>query len=315
MEFIEIILTIIPLVIAISLGYLLTKSGFLKANYIDAFKKIVVNITLPAGLLVAFSSIQFKVKYIIIFAAVFVTCYILLLIGKLIAGIFKVKSPYFPYLLTGFEAGMMGYALYGGLYGMDKISEFGIIDIGQVTFVFLILVPAVLSIGKEKSDESRVIASLKTAVNSPVIWAIIIGLLLSVAGIYQYENTTLFKGLLNIFNFLSAPTSLLICFIIGSGLKLSVKGMKKEVMTAFLKVLMAFIFALLLKVTLLRILGVEAMLSRALVSMFILPAPFVIPVFMSRQNESDINYVSNTLSIGTIVGLLLFILLALLNFQ
>ncbi|MBN2881888.1 MAG: AEC family transporter, partial [Clostridia bacterium] len=128
----EVLLKVLPLLAAVILGYFLFKTGFLKDNHIEGFKKIVVNVTLPAGLLIAFASIDFKLKYILVFAAVFTACLLMFLLAKLIARLLKIKSPFFPFLLTGFEAGMMGYALYGGIYGLDKLSEFGIIDVGQV---------------------------------------------------------------------------------------------------------------------------------------------------------------------------------------
>jgi len=216
----EVLFKILPLLITVILGYVLYRIGFLKEGYLDGFKKIVVNVTLPAGLLTAFASIDFKLKYIWVFASVFAACGLMLLIGKGVAKILKIKSPYFPYLLTGFEAGMIGYALYGGIYGLDRLSEFGIVDVGQVLFVFLVTVPMVIGMGKKKTS-GFFSESIKTAIKSPVIWAILVGLILSVSGINGLSGTGAYNIIKNTLDFIALPTPFLICLVIGSGLKFS----------------------------------------------------------------------------------------------
>jgi predicted permease len=299
----EVLLKVLPLLAAVILGYFLYRVGFLKDNHIEGFKKIVVNVTLPAGLLIAFASIDFKLKYILVFAAVFIACLVMFLSAKLIARLLKIKSLFFPFLLTGFEAGMMGYALYGGIYGLDKLSEFGIIDVGQVLFVFIVTVPLVSAIGRDHKG-GFFEQSLKSAVRSPVIWSIIIGLLISVTGLGRASDSVVYKSIADIFDFISKPTPLLISLVIGSGLKFSFARMKKETLTAAAKVVLSVIFALMINLFVLKPLGLMIMLKPALFTMFVLPGPFVIPVFMNPENRSDVEYVSNTLSIGTLLALI-----------
>ncbi len=299
----EVMLKVLPLLAAVVLGYFLYRKGFLEDKHIEGFKKIVVNVTLPAGLLIAFASIDFKPKYILVFAAVFIACLLMFLLAKLIARIFNIKSLFFPFLMTGFEAGMMGYALYGGIYGLDKLSEFGIIDIGQVLFVFIVTVPLVSAIGRN-TKSGFFEQSLKSAVKSPVIWSIVIGLLISITGLGRTSDSVVYKSISDIFDFISKPTPLLISLVIGSGLKFSFSRMKKETLTAVAKVIISILFALLINMIVLKPLGLITMLKPALLTMFVLPGPFVIPVFMNPENRSEVEYVSNTLSIGTLLALL-----------
>ena len=46
--------------------------------------------------------------------------------GRLLCKLVKEKDVYFPFTLTGYEAGMLGYALFGILLGNDKITQFAI---------------------------------------------------------------------------------------------------------------------------------------------------------------------------------------------
>lgn len=306
---IEVLLKIIPMLVAITLGYFLYHSKFVTNYHIDGFKKIVVNVTLPAGLLIAFSSIDFKLKYIWVFTAVFTACLFMFLVAKGIARLLKIKSPYFPFLMTGFEAGMMGYALFGGIYGLDKLSEFGIIDIGQVLFVFIVTVPLVAGIGRNRSG-GFFEKSFKSAVKSPVIWSIFIGIVLSVSGIGKYSVTATYTTISDILNFISKPTPLLISFVIGSGLKFSFSKMKKETMTAVAKVALSIIFSVIIILLVLKPLDLVLSLQPALLTMFVLPGPFVIPVFMDTSDRGEVQYVSNTLSIGTLLALIFAVLVS-----
>ena len=46
--------------------------------------------------------------------------------GRLLCKLVKEKDVYFPFTLTGYEAGMLGYALFGILLGNDKSTQFAI---------------------------------------------------------------------------------------------------------------------------------------------------------------------------------------------
>jgi predicted permease len=302
----DILIKIAPILLSIALGYALAHSGMLKPDMFDVFKKIVVNVTLPAGLLSAYIKIRFKAEYIIIILSLFVTCVMLFFIGKFIAKLFSVKSKYFPFLMTAFEAGMMGYALFTAVYGTDAAADFGIVDIGQVTFVFLLFVPMLIRMDSGKKGLHSVAASLKMAARLPVIWAILTGLICSLSGLWSFEGTPLFRAAESFLTFVSAPTAFLICLVIGSGLKFSLKGMKLEILTAVLKVALAFSFAFILKYAVFLPLGMDRRIITALFVMCSLPAPFVIPVFMKDPGRDEAGYVSNTLSIGSVLGVLSF---------
>jgi len=262
-------------------------------------------------LVTAFASINFELKYVLVFAAVFMACLLMLFIGKVLSKILKIKSPYFPFLLTGFEAGMIGYALYGGIYGLNRLSEFGIADVGQVLFVFLVSVP--LIIGMNNKDSLGFFSqSMKIAIKSPIIWSIVIGLVLSVLGINKLSGTIAYDSVKNILDFIALPTPFLISLVIGSGLKFSFASMKKETLTAALKVVMSVGFAFLILFLVLKPLNLSGMMTVPLFSMFILPGPFVIPVFMDSTNRDEVEFVSNTLSIGTLLGLAGFIIISLI---
>jgi len=302
---------LIPIIAVIVAGYLLTKVGFLNDSMAENLKKLVVNVTLPVGLFSSFIKIRFELKYVVVFATIYVTCLLLLNLGKLLAKIFKVKNRYFPAMFTGFEAGMIGYTLFAVAYGRDMYSTFGIVDIGQVSFVFTILVPMILAMNannEEKKENGLKMAAI-TAMKSPVVWAIFFGLALSIAGIWKLEDTAAYNVANSVFDVISTPTSFLICLVIGNGIKLSFKGMKTELLTNVARLALTLTFAVIIKFFVFDKIGMEAVYTKALFIMFILPAPFVIPAFMHNPSEEDKSYISNTLSIGTLFALVGFVII------
>jgi len=304
---------ILPVLFSITLGYILRQTKFLTDAMIEGFKKIVINVTLPALLLTAFTQIQFQQKYWFVFLAIFAACALLLVLAAGIAKLFKIRSPYFPYLVTGFEAGMIGYALYASFYS-GTVAKFAVIDVGQVLFVFIVLVPMVMTASGVHQQKSGVRDSLRVAVKSPVVWAIIIGVLLSAFGIHKLADKAWYITINDLLTYVSVPTTFLICLVIGSGLKFSFAHMKDELITVAIRLVLTLLLAFAVKGLVLIPLGFGKGLTDALFIMFLLPGPFVIPAFMHDASEEDRAYVSNTLSLNTLVSLVaIFIAVTLLN--
>jgi predicted permease len=131
---------VLPIILLFALGLFLQRRRFFKPEALDGLKKIVLNLALPSALFLAFSKVNFEARYLLIAAIMFAACFGVLLVGRAVQPVTRLKSPYFPALLTGFEAGMLGYALYNSVYGADNLYKFGVIDLGQVVFVFFVLV-------------------------------------------------------------------------------------------------------------------------------------------------------------------------------
>jgi predicted permease len=294
---------LLPVLFSIALGYILYRATFLTDGMVEGFKKIVINVTLPALLLGAFMSIQFKAQYLLIFLAVFLACLLLLVIANGIAKMFKIRSPYFPFLLTGFEAGMVGYGLFVAIYGDGSAATLGVIDVGQVLFVFVVLVPMVMMLGTQRTGGEGIKDSLSIAVKSPVVWAIIVGVMASIFGITKHAATPWYGHIQTLLSYIAVPTSFLIALVIGSGLNFKLKNMKMELITSVVRLAFTILLAFVIKYLVLMPLGLVDQYQKALFIMFVLPGPFVIPAFMKNPSPEDKAYVSNTLSLGTLLSL------------
>ena len=141
---IQIINQVFPILILISLGILIRQKNFLNDKTVDELRKIVVNIALPAVLFTSFLNIELKREYSIVFLVTFTLCVFLYFLGRSIKQRFKISYAYFPYLVTGFEYGMLAISLFGAAYGLDKIGYIAVVDLGHEIFIWFVFLPLLL---------------------------------------------------------------------------------------------------------------------------------------------------------------------------
>jgi predicted permease len=310
-QIIEAVSRVLPVILLLLLGVLLNRWQFIRKETIEDLKRLVVNITLPAVLFLAFSGVDLESSYLIIVALVFLACVLALMVSRWIQPVTGISSPYYPPLMTGFEAGMLGYAIFGSVYGMENLYKFGVIDLGQVTFVFFILVPFLerMTTGSGSLPQT-VINFFKT----PVILSIFVGILFNQAGlIAPLSSWPPSASVLRALELLAGLTTPLVALIIGYEMRLIKGNLLRPSLTVGLRLLLWVPVGLLLSSLVIhRMLQLDPVFQAAVMTMVILPPPFVIPLFMSGTDDGEQSYVVNTLSISTFVTLIAFAVVSLL---
>ena len=304
-QWIEALRTVLPVLLTLGVGMLCRWRGLLTRQGVDALKRVAVDIALPAVLLNAFATTEYTPMDVFVPLLMFIVCVAAWALGRAGARLFGLTSRFVPFLTTGFEAGMLGYALFTMLYGAQRTAEFARIDLGQVLFVFT-LYKAMLSVGEGHRADAG--ALLKQMALSPIIIAIVAGVLLGATGLYRAMIPSGVSGVLDACtSFVAAPTSAIILLTIGYDLVL-----RDVPWAATLKVValrLGIMLALRLALgALVGWLWPGADLSGALNMMFILPPPFVLPVFADDADQRV--YVSSALSVSTLAAIALFAILA-----
>ena len=301
----EVLQTVLPVLVMLGIGMLCRSRRLISREGINALKSVVVNITLPAVLLNAFATTRYTLMDIVIPLMMFGVCLLAWALGKLGGRLFRLPSRFVPFLTTGFEAGMLGYALFNMLYGSGRTAEFARVDLGQVLFVFTVYKILLGTEGREKADLGQL---MKEMALSPIILAIVAGVLLGATGLYRALEPSGVSGLFDACtSFVSAPTSAIILLTIGYDLVLSDIPWASTAKVVALRygIMLALRVALGL---LLRALWPQAALDAALNVMFILPPPFVLPVFADDADQRV--YVSSALSVSTLAAIAGFAVLA-----
>ncbi len=301
----EVLQTVLPVLVMLGIGMLCRSRRLISREGINALKSVVVNITLPAVLLSAFATTRYTLMDIVIPLMMFGVCLLAWALGKLGGRLFRLPSRFVPFLTTGFEAGMLGYALFNMLYGSGRTAEFARVDLGQVLFVFTVYKILLGTEGREKADLGQL---MKEMALSPIILAIVAGVLLGATGLYRALEPSGVSGLFDACtSFVSAPTSAIILLTIGYDLVLGDIPWASTAKVVALRygIMLALRVALGL---LLRALWPQAALDAALNVMFILPPPFVLPVFADDADQRV--YVSSALSVSTLAAIAGFAVLA-----
>ncbi len=298
-KFISILQTALPVFLALGLGMLCRSRNFLSRDGVDALKKVVINITLPAVLLNAFASAEYTAATIAVPVVVFLLCCLALGLGYGLVKLFRVKGRLSPFIATGFEAGMIGYALFALLFPGESASKFAILDLGQTLFVFTLF--KILLSGKTDLK-----AIVKDMVTTPILWAVAAGVLLGATGLYDAMGSWGVRGILDgATDFISAPTGMIILLTVGYDLVLKEIPWRKTAGLIALR-LVVMTVVLIAMIALNRTVLRGAMFEGAAVLMCILPPPYVIPVFADEPQERV--QIASALSALTLITMVLFAL-------
>lgn len=303
--FVDALSNVLPIIFLLLLGVVLKRTGFVRAATVEDIKKLIVNITLPAVLFMAFSNVDLEWRYLAISGSVFVLCLLVLLAGRLLGPAVGIRSPYFPLLLSGFEAGMLGYAIYGAVYGQESIFRFGIVDLGQVLFVFFVMVPL---LERFESGPTPFWITVRGFFKTPVILAILGGILFSQLGLTEViRSNSVGNSVFETLTLLGALTTPLVAMSIGYELQLRSGSQRRPIMTVGIRLAIWIALGVVLNLVLIsQVLDLELGFQSAVLTMFVLPPPFVMPLFMSKAPADDRNYVLNTLTLATVVALFVF---------
>ena len=301
MEPTELISQFLPILVLIGLGTIGGRTGFFSEGMIEGFRRLVVTFSLPVLLFSAFSRVQADGRLALFAGTIYGTCALLGFIGYGIARIFSLPRPATVFLFQGFEAGMLGYALFTSLYGKTALPAFASADLGQVLYVFTALM---VQLQSRKSENPFTISNIvKAMFKSPVILAIVLGILSSIVapdakGVPWGEGGWL-KPLLDTVGSLTTP---LVCFIVGFGLKdFSLEHMGKSLAVVISRLCVTLLLALLIVQTIVPGLNFTPFHTAGILTLFILPPPFIIPLY--RTSKEDAAFISSVLSLHTLISL------------
>jgi predicted permease len=302
----EVAAKILPILLLIALGNVLRAGHIIAESTIGDLKSIVVDIALPSVFFLSFLALELDRSYLALAALIFGICTVQLFYGRLVNGALRLHDPYFPFLATGFELGMVGITLFGAAYGLENVGAIGVFGIGHEFFVWFILVTLLIA---RRDGSTRIGVNLIRFVTSPVIIAIFSGILCNLLGLGELLRRFVVTGaLLTALDYLSKLTIPLILIIVGYGMKVSLRRLGRPLLVVVARLVLLIPLALLLnRFVIENLLNLDPLFSHALFTILILPPPYVIPIFMNQESREDLHDVNNTLTLHTIVTIGVFI--------
>ncbi|MBB1512317.1 transporter [Tessaracoccus sp. MC1627] len=301
----ETLASVIPIVLLIALGILLRRLRVLDDAVVEGLKRLVVSVVLPAVLFTAFLSMEFRAEYLALIVIIPVACVLLLGMGA-VARRALGAPPVATFLFTGFEFGMVGLALYAAAYGLSNVPTAAIVGLGHEFFIWFIFVTLL----KRQSDGAVSLSeTLASFVKSPVILAIFAGLALNRLGVAETLAANPFSaGVLGALGYLAAVIVPVILLIVGYGTRLSRAGVREAAPLVAVRFVVCLILALVLSELVVgRWLGLDQFAQAAVFMLFILPPPFIVPIFLPAHRRDEVAYSNNVLSLYTVVSVVTFV--------
>ena len=300
-KIIFVISTALPVFLALAMGMLCRSKGFLTRDSVNTLKKVALNLTLPFVLFNSFATAQYSLSALVLPIVVFTICTIMLALGFLWIKASGQKSRLSPFLASGFEAGMLGFSLFALLFPEESISKFAMLVLGQEIFVFTLY--KTLLTGK-----TSVKAIVNDFLTSPTLIAVVLGLIVGASGLYDvFRSWGIHVIFESVCSFISAPTGMIILLAVGFDLVLQEIPWKKTAGLIAMRLVIAgamLCVLILLNRTLLKGIVFEG----AAVLLFMLPPPYVIPIFSDEPAERG--QISSALSAMTLITMVLFALVA-----
>lgn len=304
--FLTICKLMLPVLTLLFLGTLCRKKGILRPSTVSDIKGLISNFMMPVILFNALFAIDFSGNVVVLSALCFAIDAVALGFGFLTRRAAKAPG-YYPFLLAGFEVGLLGYALFPLLFGQGSLGSLASLDLGGCLFFFCLYLPVLQ--GKRTSGT---LGTLKTIVTAPTMIGCLSGLFLSATGLGSLLRASalwpVFGAVISLFTTAATP---LILIIVGYGL-----AFKKEMMGAVLKTslirvcLMGALCAL--AALLLRALGISDSLTLySLVFMCSLSSPYALALYATDESQNQ--YMNTQLSLYSVVTFAVFIVLSIVK--
>jgi predicted permease len=306
---------VLPILLLVGLGALIRRRDWMAQATIDDLRRLILGITLPAALFLAFLRVDLEARYAVIVASVFGACLVVLAVSPWLRRWAGIRVDSMPNLMAGFEAGMLGYALFAAVFGAAELYRFAIVDIGQVLFVFFILATVVTVRGSgQRPPLTETVAAF---VRNPVILAILAGIGGSLVGLDEaLDGHPLGTSLLTTVSLLAALTTPLIAIVLGYSTSLRAGSLRDPVRTLAVRLPIWVALGMAFSVLVIEgLLGLDRLFAAAVMTMAILPPPFVVPLYMARArggsvaDDPEYDFTVNTLSLATLATLGLIVII------
>lgn len=295
---------VFPIVLLLGLGTLCRRKQLLTLDGLAGLKSIVGNICLPVVLFNAFFTARYSLSVLLTFLTVYLGFGAALLAGFALRKLAAPHGKFFPFLLTSAEGGMLGYALYGVLMGEQ--SGFAVVDLGQTVFAYTAFLGTLTLVDGQTPSAGKL---LRNIVTNKCCIGMALGIALGVAGVGGWMLSSPAAGLVTgTISAITAPTSALVLLIVGYELELDKKLLRPVAVTVLTRLALMGGLLVLVSFVIFRIIPYDPALQIALMILYALPAPFIIPLFADVGSEGK--YISTSLSVHTLCTVLLFAAIA-----
>ena len=295
---------VLPVLIMIILGFTCRNKGWVTKEGMVGIKAFISKVCIPVILFRAFYVAEYNWNSLIMFVIIFICCCLALVIGYFLRR-FVANSPVLPFLLSGFEVGMLGYPLFGLVVGTDKLYYLATLDLGQTFFVYTVFLALLKGLAGNKPSLGK---SLIEMSKNTAMRGVALGIIFGVTGLGTKLLDSMIGGIFQAsVDMIVSPTVALILVMVGYELSLKKNLIGPVFKTILFRILINGFLLVIASLIIFQIIPFDKNMMIALMLLFSLPASFIIPIYAEGEQEAE--FISTTLSVNTLVTVLLYILI------
>ena len=295
---------ILPIVLLLCLGYFCRKRSILNQDGIDGIKTVSIRFLWPIVLFYAFFTAEYGIATILYAGVNFATNLIAFLIGMLIRRKAKQHAFSYPYLLSGFETGMIGYAMFTLLFGAENISYLALLDVGHALFIF----PIFLSCLNMEQNQSDLKSSIKDMFKSPIMIALIIGMIAGLTGFGQFVMNSQAGIVINkVYDLVSSANIVMILVVMGFNISFSFKALRGIAKVVLIRIVIMVLCAIGSLYLIRCFVPLNIYLTCAVIVTYMMPPVYMLAVYVKDPKENE--FMSTTTSVFTLITILAFLVM------
>ncbi|MDO4614761.1 MAG: hypothetical protein Q4B15_03940 [Lachnospiraceae bacterium] len=303
---IEVISIVLPVLLTLAAGIVLRKLRILTNEGIRSIKNLLMNFCIPAIMFQTFYAASFTWHVLLLVFIMAVVTAAAFFAGKLLQRAAGVSQPLFPYLITTFEGGMLGYALFILLFGQDNLYHIALLDLGNALILFPFLTTFLKLRNEGTSPAARDVAK---GMITPINIVMFSGILVSITGLGALISNSGFGTVLNAtLDFAHTPTSTLILLVVGYGINFSGIRWGETLRTILSRVIIIGILGVIVFFLTGTLFPADPFYRYGAFLFFCLPPSFVYSVY--AKGESEETYLGSCLTLYTFITIIGFVLLA-----
>lgn len=300
----DVVSILIPIVLILGLGFWCREKKILKAPEIEGIKTVSVKFLWPMVLFYAFFTASYGIETVLYAGVNFAANLFAFCVGLILRKTKCRHSFSYPYLLSGFETGMIGYPLYTLLFGAENISYLALLDVGHALFIF----PVFLNCLNMEQGKTNLKDSIREMLTSPIMIALIIGMVSGMTGIGKLiMSGGTGRVITKIYNLISDANVVMILLVMGYNLSFSLRELKESMKIILIRGGIMLICGFVSLVLLGKLVTVNIYLVSALIVTYIMPPVYMLSVYVKDKEENK--FMSTTTSVYTLLSILLFLLL------
>jgi predicted permease len=297
---------ILPIFLLIGVGVLARRLGWFDDRTVDGFRQMVVRLVLPSVLFLSFVDMRLEASFLSLIGWVFVVCAAGFLAGWILTRRLLPEGRFTPFLMSGYEFGMLGISLFVGAYGAEAFASLAVIGLGHELFIWFVFFAFLIA---RRDGSARPADLLGRFLANPVTAAILGGLLFNVLGLgtARLETVPGLDAVIRTLRFLAPLIVPLVLIVVGHGLHFDGVDGKRIARIIGLRLLIQLPLAV-LAVLVVGGLGFAPRYQVALFTLMILPPPFIVPLFMPAEAalDDERRLVMQVLTAHTLISLAAF---------